>query len=432
MIHRSASMTLVAILGCTPAPGGCDGEHDPGGLETSTESNDTDPEPECSQDDDCPQNYDCVGGYCEPIDIGPCECSSGEVCIENECMPIQGLPPCAAVEVESTQTFVLAGDSGDFTLAELDGNPGDELVGVSVTQAMAWIGGMTVESPLALVEGDSLQIAALHGNEDAALDLVVTIPLTQTLYKLAGDGAGGFVFEDERNLGGSPSDVARLRTAPSVDGMIVTMTYRGAGAQVVFADATTGVLSQTIEGNFDRWVGDLDGDDIDELILQEQGATTIWALDGAEYVVVAELLTTVELPSPDPWTESATCESFAIGSLDGDPYNDIVCIIRNYGSTDDHGVLVPFIHAGGLVFQRAEPVVVETSSHNVSFFDLEGDGTPELLLDDAIVDIGPNAFACSSPHAIGFGRVGNLDGDAADEIVNWGAPQAPYVHDLSW
>jgi hypothetical protein len=217
--------------------------------------------------------------------------------------------------------------------------------------------------------------------------------------------------------------------------MIIAMDTMGMGAnsQAVFFDATTGVLSQSIETNGQRWVGDLDGDDIDELLIHDEQLTTIWALEGEDFVEVAQLPTTVELPSRRRETEPATCDGFAIGDLDGDLVNDIVCVIPFYAGSNQHSVLVPFLHAGGFVFERGDPVVVTTVFPHVNFFDLEGDGSPELLLADVIVDIGPGgSFECSSPHELGFGRIGNLDGDPADEILNWDSELAPNIYDLSW
>jgi hypothetical protein len=439
---------LLGALACTSRVSGVEDDDGTGEDETGTDSDDADdndsdsdsdsnsddPQPECVTDSDCPEGQECIGGgECEAPDIGPCECDSGEVCIEEqECVPIEALPSCPAVEVASTETFVLPGEIGDFALAEIDGDPGLEVVGVSLTRAITWLDGAAVESTLEFVDENSLQIAALRANQDEVIDLAVTSG--HRVYQLAGDGAGGFSLDLERNYGAkSPRDVARLRTGASVDGMVIELSQDVQEQHLYFDILTNNLPDQELEGFFDRWVVDLDGDGTDELIVDNHDLTAIWRFDGELFVEVTQLDTSFELPSNQPGPETASCDSFAAGDLDGDAVTDIVCLINNYANSPDHSALVPFFHAGGFVFERGEPVVVETSGRQVSFFDLEGDGSPELLLGKAIVDIGPSgSFDCSSPHALGLGEVGDLDGDAADEVVSWGAPQAPYIHDLSW
>lgn len=435
------SVILLGTLACTTSSPDVDGDDETGVDETETgtdddNNNEDDPEPECTTDSDCPEDFVCIGGeYCEPLDIGPCECPTAHVCMDEECVPVEGLPSCAEIEVTATETFMLPGNDGDFALAEIDGNPGLEIIGVSLDRAITWIGGTTVESPVTFPGGTSLQIAALRGNQDEALDVAVTIPSVHILYHLAGDGAGGFANEMQRNFGGNPPwDVARVRTGPGVDGMIVKLALDRGSEQQLYLDAATSVQpEQVLDGYIDRWPVDLDGDDIDELIIHRDDMTSIWKLEGEAFIEVAQLPTSIELPSNDPWPTTETCDGFAAGDLDGDSITDIVCLIRGYAYSSEFGVLVPFFHAGEFVFERGEPTIVEAGGENLRFFDLEGDGTPELLLSDAVVDIGASgSFDCSSPHALGLGEVGNLDGDAADEVVNWGATLAPFIYDLSW
>jgi hypothetical protein len=427
LTFTAMSAVALGVLGCAARVPAND---DSGTDETAS----NDDYPECLEDSDCPANWVCISQmWCEQTDSGPCDlCSAGEACIEDACEPIQGLPACAAIEVTSTETFLLPGEIGDFALAELDGEPGLELVGVSLTQAIAWIDGAAVESTLALADGDWLEVISLRANLDEANDLIVAVPPAHRLYQILGDGAGGFAFDFERNYGAkTPSDVARLRTGSSVDGMAMKLTT--AEHQLHFEILTNNLPHQIIEGSGVRAVVDLDGNEVDEILIGGDASATIWRYDGELFVEAAQLSSSLELPSKDPWTEIASCDNFAAGDLDGDVDVDLVCMIGAYADSPDHGVLVPFFQTGELVFARGEPTVVESGGSLLRFFDLDGDGSPELLLNEAVVDIGPDGtFSCSSPHALGFGEVGNLDADAADELVSWGAPQAPYIHDLSW
>lgn len=439
------SAILLGTLACAERVPGADGGAETGsddetGTDTNDDTNNDDdnddgPDAECLDDSDCPENWVCISQqWCEPVDFEPCGCSLGKVCIDEQCVPIPALPSCGSLEVTSTETFMLPGEAGDIALAELDGDPGLEVIGVSPSKAIAWIDGTPVESTLALAEGNQLEVAALRANQDGLVDLIVTVPPAHRLYQLTGDGAGGFVFDFERNYGGHwVSDLARLRTGTEVDGMALELLDGGQQQLLYFDVLTNNLPHQVIETYLARAVVDLDGDGVDELVVHNDGLAALWRFDGEQFAQVAVFQTSFELPSKDPWAEPASCDGFAAGDLDGDGDSDLVCMIRGYGGSTEFGALVPFYQTGADTFDPGKPVVVESSGSLLSFFDLEGDGTPELLLSEAVVDIEPaGSFTCASPHALGFGEVGNVDADPADEVVSWGAPQAPFIHDLSW
>ncbi|HVH97382.1 MAG TPA: hypothetical protein VM869_01675, partial [Enhygromyxa sp.] len=381
------SAMLLGTLACAPGLPSADEDDSTSGEQS--EGADA-PESECIDDSDCPEHWVCISQqWCEQTDTGPCDfCSAGEVCIEEACVAIEGLPSCAPVEVASTPTFMLAGEDGDLAIADVDGDGSNELVGVGYAGAITWFAdGTAVESPLELDVGTSLQVASLRANEDAIIDLAVSIPSTHRLFQLAGDGAGGFGLHLERSFGSdAPWNPERLRLGGSVDGMVLEVSENVQTQRLYFDVITNNLPDQLLESILERWVVDLDGDDVDELIVANHDLTAIYRFDGELFVEVTQLPTSLELPSKDPWPDTASCDSFAAGDIDDDDLIDIVCLIAHYGESSDHAALVPFFHAGEFVFERGEPVVVASSGTQLRFFDLEGDGQSELLLGEAIVD----------------------------------------------
>lgn len=430
-LHFSTLAILLGGLACV-------GET-PGTLDTSTTSTtdtttDTggnegdDTWSEC--DGDCPDGYSCVDDQCVPPEVWPCECEGDEVCIDEVCVPTNAIPNCAPISVVSDETMVFLGEDVDVAIGEFDDNPGLDLVGVSLSRSKTWHDGVLVESALAFPGGSSIQAAALHINADEDLDIAVTIPSVHVQYQLAGDGVGGFVIDKQRNFGGSPPwNVARVRTAPGVDGLIVEVAAEAGNYEGLFYDASTSVTpDQVWDGHFDRWVGDFDGDAVDELVIASNDKAAIWAHSGSAYVEVASL--DVGL---DPLPSSDTCDGFAIGDLDADGDEDIVCVAAGYGNIEGWAVLVPFFNVGDLSWERGEPTVIASTSQTLQVFDLDGDASLELLLSDVVVDLGPGgSFECASPHELGRGKTGDLDGDGTDELVTVDTDGTVQIHDLSW
>ena len=333
----------LALLGCGPERIGVEGESSESsagesGLDAGTpdlgESDSDDPD---SGDDGWGPS--CKGGegplsfldLCPPDD--PCELSNCDTCLGGLC--VDPIPAAACEGVTLAETGVSVPEASHAAWVEVDGLPGDELVGVSTGvqgRVEVLIEGALVISEV-LPDRPSFGFVPMRYDADGLVDLVVDVYVDpndagDSLAVVLGDGEGGFAAAP------TPVPDLDLRSPVPLDYDLdgaedLLAWYGGAGQGVAYRNLggtfELGFVLPEFSGN--STPADVDGDGITDVLVGRYPSPDLLLGDGAG------LNLGPALPSPErgPWLEYGIARPLA-ADLDGDGIVEVIAVIA-----DNHG-----------------------------------------------------------------------------------------------
>ncbi len=333
--------------------------------------------------------------------------------------PPEGAPNCEPPEFELLGEFDLVGYAVDIAFGDVDQDGEQELVGIDDEGLLTWDRqSLDVErSTLDMAATSERYLALLHADVDGKLDAAVGLSSGHRLDQFVGHGNGGFSGGLSRDYHPDPIwYTMRMRVGGPHDWLVALHRVDDLPHHwfAVWSDPSAVEPVQEIPGPGNPFVGDLDGDGIDELVLSVEDATElrIGKVVGDEVQQVNVL--DVDF---DPWYSD--CVSLAIGHLDGDEIADIGCIPYTY----EEGDLKVRIWRGlgGLEYEPAG--LIETHGQHwaqAAIGDTDGDGHNELVATGGamLVTDGEGGFACAhEPFDANVTRLGDVDGDGDHELA---------------
>lgn len=188
---------LLAGVGCRPPPIAID--EDVGGETGSGEDG-----PSYCDDNPCPVGWLCIddyGGYCYPQCYDDGECDFGEVCDDGSCVTVPDLHECEGPSlVELPIPAPAQGEVLDLHFGDLDGDSLDELLVLHPGELVVVRDGMT--SSTVSVDPLADEVAVLHIDEDATLDVFLSSVEVDHAAALLGVGDGSLMPPEPRTLAG--------------------------------------------------------------------------------------------------------------------------------------------------------------------------------------------------------------------------------------
>jgi hypothetical protein len=274
------------------------------------------------------------------------------------------------------------------------------------------IAGVPTISPHPVPYGGIRDAVLLQADADGNADLIVAGTTGSSGLRIfLGSGDGAFSY-----LGARYFDFEIYRIDRAVGPITDALLARSSGSdpnQYVFLDALADAPTISYPNNGESLRGDVDGDGIDEIGFLVYEGVEIWAREGDSYVATKLVDCHVD-------DLSGTTRAL-IQDVDADGLDDVVCITAG----DQITAASLWTSLGELEFSAQPTVRVEAAVTSVTgelgvAADLQGDGNPELVFPGGgFLRVGEDGnFACEASLAIvGDVKVGDLDGDGRDELV---------------
>jgi uncharacterized repeat protein (TIGR01451 family) len=255
----------------------------------------------------------------------------------------------------------------------------------------------------------SLKVADFNG--DGKLDLVSANLHNNTVSAFLGNGDGTFTLAP-----GSPIAVSISPWSVAVadfngDGRpdLVVASY-GGGVAVLLGDGSgnftpapgsplqAGPTPQRVA------VGDFNGDGKPDLVVANWDVATTWPPVGRVTLFLGNGDGTFRLSNNVPFQISGNISDFAVGDLNLDGKLDIVAI------TYDRQTATVLLGdgSGGLTPASGSPFSIEDLSEAVAVGDIDGDGTPDLVVSGGTISLNltkPPALSASVSHTGNFTQV---------------------------
>ena len=322
----------------------------------------------CDATDDCQADHTCVGGQCLRNDGQACTLASEcvDTCLDSTC----DTDECVANTDNCHADGACTNTVGSFSCACNAGYTGDGVTCSDLDECVESCGPECVNSTVTYTVAQTLGVTklgrALDFDGDSDIDVLVGAGL------LDNDGSGNLTL----TTAPFPSFVAgedahHIDMDGDTDKDVVICGYNTASR--VHLNDGSGNYGAPVslshgESRGKCAVGDLNGDDIADLLIGMYGGSDIAFISDGDGTFTAS-------PLPNPGGSLGSTTSVSIVDVDGDNDNDIIQGNGESASSVKEGL---WINDGSGTFTLSASPFAAINSHNSAVADLNGDGAADV------------------------------------------------------